>query len=96
MLEREFLERSLRSFLDRSAKFANCPVPDCTGILPKIPKTEATALTPEARLVHHCDACRSAVCKRYAVSTSRANFCCDFFISLNLGPFLQVHFQVAS
>ena len=64
MVEREFLERSLRSFLDRSANFANCPVPDCTGILPKIPRTQVTALTPEARLIHHCDACHSAVCKR--------------------------------
>ena len=64
LLEREFLERSLRSFLDRSALFANCPVPDCAGIMPKIPRTAATAQTPEARLIHHCDVCHTAVCKR--------------------------------
>ena len=55
--KRTFFERSFKDFLDKSSQFANCPVPDCTGIVPKDPEEIEG-------IMFHCHDCGSDICVR--------------------------------
>jgi hypothetical protein len=63
LLQREFDERSLKDFLGKSEHYANCPITDCSGIILRTPKEEASV--NEERLMMLCDICHNTVCKRY-------------------------------
>jgi hypothetical protein len=63
LLQREFDERSLKDFLGKSEHYANCLITDCSGIIPRAPKEEASA--NKERLMMLCDICHNTVCKRY-------------------------------
>ena len=67
LLQREFVERSQRHFLSKSsAAFANCPVTDCSGILPKVPQDEKETVMLDSELMRHCEVCHNIICRRYA------------------------------
>ena len=64
LMQREFVERSLRHFLAKTTAFANCPIPDCSGIIPKAVTEDDGDYAEDSRLMRHCEVCHNIVCRR--------------------------------
>lgn len=64
LMQREFVERSLRHFLAKTTAFANCPLPDCSGIMPRVPKDKGMDAMADSELMRHCEVCHNIVCMR--------------------------------
>ena len=64
LMQREFVERSLRHFLAKTTAFANCPLPDCSGIMPRVPKDKGMDAMADSELMRHCEVCHNILCMR--------------------------------